>query len=283
VDPVTYQISDSYLAFMDFVRDNIISRFPVDGPNGHLVTVGEARSAWEAQYSAELTIMDMADPWVEITDTSKDDYEVCGMTDGWPGPDQCVEVDPDVGLPLRIGAKPTCVFPPLSASGPRPPLLPCPTGACVYQLDWDYEDGTDKDTSGTYGWADVVVSSSGLYNPGHSGTYFGLNQSTYDELAGSGTGTGHLPITAGQTVTLSLLFNNRSASQTSTYTIRWFTSINAVTNFASATILTAGGHGNSWQEYEGSAVAPTGANAFSILMDRQCGQDDVMVCVGDAA
>lgn len=166
------------------------------------------------------------------------------------------------------------------SGGPGGPIVPCPDASCVYTLEWTYEAGTTYDTSGLWTWADNV-GAPGLYNAGWSGAAFGYNGLTNDELAGAT----HLPVTEGQTVTLSLLGNNRSSSpgpSNSEYVISWYVSTVAVTAFASDVILTTGA-GNVWVEYSETAVAPAGAAGFSILMPRQCGQDNVSVCVADAS
>jgi hypothetical protein len=274
---VTAQIADSYYAFQEFVRTYIASKCnPTEA-----VTVGDAKAAWAAQCSATLTIMDITvAPWAEITDDSKDDWLVCGMLDGWPGEDgTCTDVDPDVCLDLRVGARPECICHDAIGAG-RPPRVPCPTAGCVYQLDWTYEGPTNEDTGGSWTWADA--SQSGLYNPGYTGSYFGASGTNYEYLAHPGT---RLPIEAGQTLELTLLGNNRSGSpdaSNSQYVVSWYTAADPVNASSSGVILTTGA-GNAWVEYNGSLVAPAGTAGFSIRMPRQSGQDDVTLCVSDAA
>jgi hypothetical protein len=227
-------------------------------------TVAEFRDWWELNYDAELTV----DPA-----GAGDDWKVCGTNIGTYDKCEAVPVD---GVPLTIYAS-EHGCPPVHGGGPPPEEFvyeDCPT--CQLHLTWDYEQATLNDTTGSHAWGGNYQTTGGLYNAGWDGTAFAANGTNHDWVGLNANN--HLPVAEGQLVTLDVLFNNRSDSQTSEYQVAWYDDPAAVTAFLVENLLVCGGHGNSWQQYHGEKTAPSGAVAFAVRMERLSGHDNAVLC-----
>lgn len=265
------QINPEHLAFHQFV-------YGVNGVGGlGGMTVAQAREAWALSQDGTLTIRVNEPPWtVAPEDDSYDDWYMCAV-------DQ-MEIDwcaafPAEGYDVTFWAVPTRNQCPNPGGGPEVEFVACPGGPLL-SLHWDYEQGTLYDTTGTHEWGGAWADQSDTFCKFATSDY-ARTGTQYSHLAG----TTHLAISEGQQLTLTLDANNRLSSgppenASTVYIVSWYVSLTAVNAFGSDTILVTPIIGNAWSTgLSGSLIAPAGANAFSIRMPRQAGQDNVTVTV----